>query len=186
MSMSTTMSPPMQSTQHPKYKNKFYVHEGYLKIEVQLYPKIKCQCSSFGVKSYNPKTSKEEFSTINSSNFCKHLWFVLSTVYKIDNQVLDLLHLISNYENLFKSEQNMNKLLSDQIIKHFNNETCGYCLSPLFMNKTVIDGVNNGVNNGICGCDNCGKFVHSKCNAIWIQKNNTCIYCRQEYKTKIK
>ena len=177
--MSILLPMKCQCTQHPKHKNKFYIHEGYFKIEVSFYPKIKCQCSSFGVKSFNPKTLKEEPLTINSSNFCKHVWYILFTIYKIDDQILNLLHLVDNYENLFRVGQNMNKLLSDQVVKHFNNETCGYCLSALFVNKTVIDA-------SIYGCDNCGKFVHSKCNAIWTQKNNTCIYCRQEYKTQIK
>lgn len=122
--------------------------------------KFKCNCKDF------------QFRSKKNNIVCKHICFV---VCKVAN-IYDLIY----FQTKIFSEQNKKKLINvlnkpklcinsefkvNEIIDL--NDMCPICCEPFNESKQIL-----------LSCPYCKKSVHKKCMEIWLEKNESCIYCR--------
>ena len=140
----------------------------------------------------NPTCTCPDF--ITRGNRCKHIYFVLLRIMKVDPDNEDqeeydeeeLLEMFSNIpditNNLIVDEtkkktyhklvKNKNKLEKKEVIQKETDDLCPICL----------DDLENGDDLDYCKYS-CGKPVHKVCYGMWVKAkaNQTCIYCRANW-----
>lgn len=125
--------------------------------------------------------------------YCKHICFVICMIGKLydeeifinrnftnDNKLNISYKLFSNYSENFNIECELLKekylMLKYEMIKKNNiiietrnkHEDCSICYNKL--------------DHDIFTCTNCLNAIHTTCLSMWLKKNNTCVFCRNNIK----
>jgi hypothetical protein len=124
-------------------KNKIFIKDGIFIINYDLNDLMKCSfCGNFNECDYRK---------------CKHIYFILTSHYKLDFYDLFFLWKNNNYKKLLKTEK-----------FDYTNEECGFCLDTIIYDKYKLYNQ----------CLNCGNCYHNKC-LRQFQKND-CINCKSK------
>jgi hypothetical protein len=124
---------------------------------------------------------------------CKHIYFVLARVMKLDDKLVDQLRytnteLLNMFDNIPQVTENLivdsskkqkyeslkNKPKDSPCEKKSIDDVCPICL----------DDLDNGLDIDHCKYS-CGKSVHVECFAMWTkQKGPFCVYCTKNFNEK--
>jgi len=144
-----------------KSRFKFTVKDGWLTMNIELKPELRCQCGG---------------------KLCDHILLFLIKQFRLSFFVISMLSHQEVYTRLLDliEDENIvvnsyNRLLYDTISEMFGEEECGICGSEI-----------NDPEYGfrLHKCVNCEKYNHAKCVKNWYfkrneEKNKSCIYCRK-------
>ena len=154
---------------------KFSVRDGYMTMNVELYPKVSCPCMS----------SSSSIRYI----YCRHVLRIMMAYFGLSSYVITYFHLpeiSTKFHDLIESNEKIESI-NDELTKalkdHFSHE-CGICAEELHSTKFDMN---------LYQCNRCGKYVHSRCMQNWNHKRlepknhkkepppeNGCIYCREK------
>ena len=151
-------------------KKRFIIHikDGFITYKITLkntnnLPSISCQCDNF-----------------NTGKLCNHIFYLLYHHYQLPLYVIKLFHSWDDYYiDILSSNKNTAEkvnLIETCLNEKLNEIECGVCLETL---NTPIKGKHE-----LFECSQCYKLIHSCCLQRWLQKHNTCIYCRNTLKHK--
>ena len=152
-----------------KSKNKknmvtIFLKDGFINYKIILkknIPMITCQCNKF-----------------TSETLCTHIFYLLYHYYKLPIYIIKLINSWDDYcIDILCSNKNISEKknqIENNIQQKLEDTECGICLETL---NTPIKG-----DYEIFQCSKCYKLIHSCCLDRWLQKNNTCIYCRHVLK----
>ena len=127
----------------------------------------------------------------NPDHVCKHIYFVLSKILKLDSQVVKS-YTPAKCEVLYQQVSYLLNKLSEGLDPEpmFEEETaiqrdieeddfCPICFEDFTQDKVLDMFEPETIDKPIVYCKaSCGKSVHEECMKTWLQHNSTCIYCR--------
>jgi len=166
------------------YNHKKNKREAY---EVKIYDSGKC--------SFWCSCPYHKFKSSKENTVCKHICFLVCKIAKhysteffeskiIDKDVLDTLIDKLNGNDIWKDKCVCKKL---SLLKkdHFHNyskeiekdDMCPICYDEFNIHQL----------NGVISCPSCENYIHTECMNVWLERHNTCVYCRSDiwkyYKT---
>lgn len=124
---------------------------------------------------------------VTRHNRCKHIYFVLNRVMKVDNEdkeiysETELQDMFNDIPNIMKHlmvndelKDTYDKLKSNNSVKCNKKDSDDIC--PI-----CLDNLENGEELDYCKYS-CGKQIHKVCYGMWIKKHPaTCVFCRAEW-----
>lgn len=132
---------------------------------------FKCNC-----KDFTYRCEKENI-------VCKHIAFLVCKVAKIydykyfDSKVLAT-HQITQFKNILSSNAIWaNRELS---VKNINSEFTGSSKTLEVNDCCPICYMYFNDKSECLSCPECYNYVHKKCMSVWLETNNTCVYCRSK------
>jgi len=139
-------------------------------------------------EEYNIKLHNKQFSC-NCKDFiyrskkydivCKHISFLVckvGNIYDINYYITKILSdtYYTQFINIITSKtlwdtdisiNNINKKFKQNKKELSSDDVCPICYDEL-------------LNTEIISCTNCNNYIHTHCIKVWLEKHNTCVYCR--------
>ena len=127
--------------------------------------------------------------------YCKHICFVISMIGKLYNVEIFLNKKLKIEEKVFIILRLFNisndpDIINDMLIKKYNNLKL-----KLLLQTNNIEPRNkcedcvvcfNTMKDNFYTCNICSNAIHNDCLEIWLQKNKTCVFCRNTIEKNLK
>lgn len=128
-----------------------------------------------------------KFNSTKKNMVCKHICFLVCRVGKmLDPRFFNTKKLTSEQYETFKSKvENIHQILQDRSICRPKSEVT----DELFTAHTkpitdedicpiCYDGLQCSEKEDILSCPTCANYVHKGCMAVWLERKDSCVYCR--------
>lgn len=153
----------------------------------------------YEVKMYKPGASEKgtfwcscpdhKFNSTKKNMCCKHICFLVCRVGKLyDPPFFETKQLTVEQFEAFKIKaENTQQLLSDLTICRPN----AHVTQDLFHSRSkplgeddlcpiCYDDMHTCAEVDVLSCPGCTNYVHKRCMEVWLERHDTCVYCRSE------
>ena len=149
------------------------------------------------VKMYKDRTfwcscPDHKFNSVKKKMYCKHICFIVCKVGKILDPSFFETKILTpeQFDSLIAKAQDTTKLICDTTIcrppaeitsSYFKGTTkeitdddvCPICFDAL-------QSPSSSNNNPLLSCPSCKNYVHKECMSVWLERKDTCVYCRSD------
>lgn len=153
----------------------------------------------YEVKMYKPNADEKgtfwcscpdhKFNSKKKNMVCKHICFLVCRVGKLmDVNFFNTKKLTAEQYEAFKTKvENIHNILKDQTISR-PKETITYDLFHKHMKPMdeddicpiCYDNMNDATKENVLSCPTCNNYVHKTCMDVWLERKDSCVYCRCE------
>lgn len=149
----------------------------------------------YSIRLYKPNTNDKgmfwcscpdhKFNSSKKKTVCKHICFIITKVFKILDPLFFQTKQLTQqqFNTILNNIEDKSKLLSDKSLCKTNNTT-----KPIFIN--IIREISNDDHCPICfeeltkdtiiSCPTCLNYIHKECIKVWLERKNTCVFCRSD------
>ncbi len=151
----------------------------------------------YDVKMYKPNVNDKgtfwcscpdhKFNSTKKNMVCKHICFLVCRVGKmLDPAFFNTKKLtLEQYETFRSKVENIHQILQDKSICRPKATVT----ADLFTTYTkpiteedvcpiCYDGLECAAKEDILSCPTCANYVHKECMAVWLERKDSCVYCR--------
>lgn len=169
----------------------------------------------YDIKLFKPNTNEKgsfwcncsdhKFNSSKQNKVCKHICFVVCKLGKIlDPNFFETKQLSEeHFQKILEKATDTNtfrdctlcrvpdtvtiELFQEKKKTITEDDTCPICYDAFTENINEFNNTNNlSLVNTCLSCPNCYNYVHKECMHVWLERKDTCVYCRNDIWKKYK